>query len=122
MKRVAALAVAMIAVGSICFAQAKEAAPAAEKPQKQMKAAVPKPTGVPVRNDELYKEIGLSDEEIAKMKELREQMKEARKAKDEAKIKQLREEMDKIMTKERQAKMREIVKAKMQDKATTSTK
>jgi len=120
MKRVAALAVAMIAVGSICFAQAKQAAPAAEKPQKEMKAA--KPAGRAMMGDELYKEIGLSDEEIAKMKELREQMKEARKAKDEAKIKQLREEMDKIMTKERQAKMREIVKAKMQDKGTTSTK
>ena len=61
---------------------------------------------------EVYKEAGLSDEEIAKLKELDEKMVEARQAKDQAKMKELREERMKILSPEKQAKIREIMQQK----------
>lgn len=126
MKRVVAVAAAMVLAASVCFAE--EAKPAGEKaapkPEVKSQAKPARPAGA--AQEEMWKAAGCSEEEIAKLKELRDQLKEARKAKDEAKVKEIQGEIDKIMTPERRNKVRQIFmerRAKaIQSKDATTTK
>jgi Spy/CpxP family protein refolding chaperone len=120
MKRVAAIAAALMVVSGLTFAEEKAAA---EKPAETTAAVTQAPKGQADRaaaQEQMWKQAGLSDEEIAKMKELRQQFFEARKAKDMAKMKEIQAEMDKIMTPERKEKIRAMRPAKKDNKTTSA--
>ncbi|MCX7625785.1 MAG: hypothetical protein N2Z21_06200 [Candidatus Sumerlaeaceae bacterium] len=108
MKRVAAIAAALMVVSGLSFAEEKVAAEKqAEKPAAVASEAKGKPDRT-ARLEQMWKEAGCSDQEIAKLKELHQQMMEARKDKNMDKAKEIQAEMDKIMTPERKAKLREM--------------
>lgn len=108
MKRVAAIAAALMVVSGISFAEEKAAAEKSpEKPVAVAQEAKAKPDRTAML-EQMWKQAGCTDEEVAKLKELHQQMMEARKEKNMEKAKEIQAEMDKIMTPERKAKVREM--------------
>ncbi len=122
MKRVAAVALALMTVAGLSVAKEKKSEATAKGEVATVKAQEVKETtaaaklqkrgaepGKPfaARMVESWKAAGCSDEEVAKLQELFAQRAEASKAKDQAKVKEINDEINKILTPERRAKMRE---------------
>jgi Spy/CpxP family protein refolding chaperone len=95
------------------FAGISYAADKAVKPEEgNAHVAAEKAKGGRADMEALYKEAGVSDEQIAKLKDVSEKLKEARKAKDGDKVKELVEARKSILTAEQQEKVKELMKEK----------